>query len=505
MVNFPMVSSSNEIAALMTIPTQLILIFLILICGCSHENAKWKYQPLSESVIEVTFKNDPPYAYFLNAEGRTILPRSWFRTDPIKVQNAGKYYMNLTIDRPMKVNTNIAEEHYQIFVFPNDTTRVKLEFVEEGYQLEFVGSAANINNYLAEKSITTKSLNTQSFARRFLFSELEYGEFIRKTDSILEKEIEYLEQNKDRFSLSKKFERFEKAEIYFRGLEVKLDQGRYSGRHDRMGRFVPDYYPADDRYTQYLQSPELEIDEAVFSQSYFDYLTAFLRHQPEREGDFDMTGLERLERDMSLAGAFLEGKTYKLYKLSRFAQFISDLDEPRFVDSIASIYRIENYQPFINLRRNKRQERLIVMDTIPEFYFSDTQYNLYSLEYFKNNQLFIQFCDETVDSTGIGSLIFSKITENYIDHDDLKFIKIYMNVDTDQWLSRYSESVEEPKDFIVEGSWNRHLKELFGIEKMPFYIVMGKHNVLLLKRLEISLLIQDELDSLINEQNKALL
>jgi len=50
-----------------------------------------------------------------------------------------------------------------------------------------------------------------------------------------------------------------------------------------------------------------------------------------------------------------------------------------------------------------------------------------------------------------------------------------------------------------------HLKELFGIEKMPFYIVMGKHNVLLLKRLEISLLIQDELDSLINEQNKALL
>lgn len=114
---------------------------VILFCGCATEKARYTptYAPFSRSVIHVKFNDDPVDSLSVSAVVATIIPQDGSISNTVIAGNSGDYYLYIETDRPAKSLLMLGNVHYNVFLFPNDTTHINVNITPPEFELSFLG------------------------------------------------------------------------------------------------------------------------------------------------------------------------------------------------------------------------------------------------------------------------------------------------------------------------------------------------------------------------------
>jgi hypothetical protein len=490
-----------------------VLVFTSILGGCNSNINKWKYQPFSRSVIRLEFVNDPPSTYFISlTEGSLNRFSNLPYLTSLKVDTAGTYFLDFGIDLPGTIATQIDEEEFQIFVFPEDTSTVRIIFMEDGYKMEFGGAAGNINNYLAEKSISNQYLDIVKQCEIFYYRDIAYQDYVIKVDSLTEAEWLFLDSRKSTYDLSRQFIDYEKNRIFYHGLKSKLKKGVRIGTYDRKGRFTRTNEPKHALYHTLLQNPSLNNSKAIYTTSYYDYISTYIRHtwseDPEYWDHQKIPFTDREIHNITKVDHLLTGRSRYIYLQHILNAMAANRSfQPAFVDSLAGTWRIpihpQAYESRLNERNRKQNRPSKPGEKLQNFYMSDRNYDMHSIRQFEDKNLVIRLCNQIPDSTSIENMIFEKLADDYIATENFEFINIYMHLEANNWLGDMSVHVSE-RDFLVEKGWNEVLTRMFGVTKFPYYVIIGKGNTLIESLDHISLTDRQQLDSLLIENKSSI-
>ena len=120
---------------------ETILLPINLYIGCSSAKDKYPltYTPFSKTVVHINFRSSPVDSLSINTIAFTNIPRDVCESNNFTVIKAGNYYLSMEIDRPVKSFMNLGDKQYNVFVFPQDTTHVNVNFTSSGLELNFYG------------------------------------------------------------------------------------------------------------------------------------------------------------------------------------------------------------------------------------------------------------------------------------------------------------------------------------------------------------------------------
>ena len=506
---------SSEIYCAIRIKSFLKILSLIMCCACifpacQSNRSKWKYEPFSKAVIQLDVISDPPNTYYITADKERYTYYFFDYSNALKVDSAGVYYLDFEIDLPCEITTYIGEKDYRVFVFPNDTTVLRIDFNNNGYNLEFAGSTRNINNYLTEKAVYHKSLDIFKLCESLRHRRFDYEDFVDKVDSIVLVEWEYLNDKKAKYHLSRNYIDYEMYRVFYYGLERKLERGLVVGRYDRMGRFIKSEDPPPDLYYVFIQNPSLNNTEAIYTNNYFNYISTYIRHiafkNPDSRAYYKMPYGQRKLKELAKANEVLRGKTRQIYLEKELYSLVGGKwFDAEFIDSLAAVYHISQLQDVQQANGRNESRQLKPGERLMEIYMSDPDYDLFSIRYFQDQNLVLRLCNQQPDSSTVDNLIFEKLADDYAHNEDIEFISIYMHVEPDEWLASMTDDSDDiGNDFMVEFGWNRELTHMFGIERFPHFVIIGMGNILIRSEDHISLADQYLLDSLLLQLDESI-
>lgn len=455
------------------------LLFLILIsCSSAKEKKKWNYMPFSHTVIQLNFMNDPGVKYFVNAEGVTNIPSHGYETKALEIDKKGTHFLSMEIDRPSKVKTNLGEQAYYVFVFPEDTSVIDIEFTENGYEIAFSGLAKNINYYYLEKTIEFGHLELLEPYEllRYQASSSDHPQLIEQIDSITDQEFMFLENYKSPGKLSKLFQNYERAEIFYAGLMCKMDamdgNKRRTRNHEISASILDDF------------SRHINNDQAIFSERYFEFINEYMIRKYHMEFEKGPPRHIRLKKyisnAMGKAKNELSGKTLEIYKLDKFSRLVQYYSDPAKIDSIVQLYEISNYKKLMKIAGTLDEEgrKIITLKVgypTPDFYISNDSGDLISIRDYKDKCLVLRFHNIYDDATDNHEL--ENIVQKNRDDKQIEILNICLGCEYEQWQRNIKKHKSPGNNLIAEAGWENILSDYFNIDILPHYTLLDTGNV----------------------------
>jgi len=485
----------NSFTSCINLLPYLLLIFLIS-CTTLKDKKKWKYSPFSKAVIQVNVIDDPPIPYFFKTTSNTLIPRGRYESESTIIEQSGKYNHSVEIDCPSIVRTNFGEEVFTVLVFPDDTTCMNIDFIEGGYEITFSGDTKAINTYYLEKKLEFGVL--ESYQRYYFQITTRSGlDKIKQTiDSFTTRQLVFLDNYKPIKKLTDHFIQFEKSEIRYEGITQKI-QASNSRRFN---------LPFSDEYFNFLDLTEIDNPGAVFSSSYLWFLDKYFELKEKIEYNSNLTRSEAIQESalklIDISNRQLTGYTKDVYNLYNFCRIIPYRTDEDYIDSLAVVYQIKNYQPLLKLigatdEKGYDVEKLIQGKTISEFYASDEKYNLTSVRDYQDYILLIRFYSSQEEFFNSCNPEFSKIGNKYIENENIKLLNICLDSEIQPWLDSISNNRSNIINLIVEGSWNRKLKKTYGIAENQVFVLLNQENIYVDEFENLHGDIQERIDSLL--------
>ena len=456
---------------------QLFLLLLTVIsCNSIREKNKWKYMPFSNTVVQINLVNDPIASYYVS------LSDDMYDDHPniLELKQRGEYFLPMEIDMPGKVPFYFGEQTYNIFLFPEDTSIINIEFMEDGYKMSFSGSTKNINRYYTEKKLNFGYLDFRDTYEIQLISNTEYNKVIEKADLITAGELSFLDNYESSNKLSRQFKNYERNEILYSGLLYKIQgSDRYSTFSKRKRSFPSDYY-------DFLENVVAN-GQAIYSKIYLEFLDEYMawKYPVEQDGklNWQVQLKKSFETNMQNAENELTNQPLEIYKIHKFSQLIPYYSDTASIDSIARKYQITKYERLFRIAGTKDKdgpfsEKLMPGDTIPDHYVTDNQYNQVSIREFKNYYLILHFYTMSNDSS---TTQISKLRDGLIKYekdDRVKLLNICLGCDYDQWAKSSVITKSPGTNLSVKYGWEEYLRKWFAIKGMPHFAILDIGNVL---------------------------
>ena len=295
--------------------------------------------PFSNTVVQINLVNDPIIPYYVSVSNDMF---DIMDSNILELKQKGEYFLPMEIDMPGKVPIYFGEQTFNIFLFPDDTSIINIEFIEEGYKMSFSGSTKNINRYYTEKKLNFDYVDFRDTYEIQLISNTEYNKVIEKADLITAGELSFLDNYESSNKLSRQFKNYERNEILYSGLLYKI-QGtdRYSIFSKRKRSFPSDYY-------NFLENVNPDNEQAIYSQIYLEFLDEYMawKYPVEKDGNLDRQ--VQLKKSFSTAIQNAENELtnqpLEIYKIHKFSQLIPYYSDTASIDSIARKYQITNYE-----------------------------------------------------------------------------------------------------------------------------------------------------------------
>jgi hypothetical protein len=478
-----------------------LLALILISCSYKREKEKWNYMPFSPAAIEFNFINDPGATYFVNAEGATNIPSKGFETKTLEIVKQGKYFLDMEIDRPLKVRTNLGEQAYYVFVFPEDTTIINIEFTENGYEIAFSGLAKNINYYYLEKTIEFGHLDLLEPYEllRYLSSSSDHPQLMEQIDSITDQEFSFLENYKSPGKLSNLFQNYERAEIFYNGLMCKMDA--IDGYKRRTKNYELSSSTLDD-FLHYVNN-----DHAIFSERYFEFIDAYMVRKYHMEFEKGPPWHIRLKKyisnAMGMAKNELSGKTLEIYKLDQFSRLVQYYSDPAKIDSIIQLYKISNYKKLMKIAGTLDEEgrKIITLKVgypTPDFYISNDTGDLISIRDYEDKCLILRFHDIYDDTTDKDNHELENTVQKYRDDNQIEILNICLGCDYEEWQRNIKKHKLLGNNLIAEAMWENILSDYFNIDILPHYTLLGTGNVFYQNITDVSYA-KNDIDSLLKD------
>ncbi len=476
--------------------------FLILIIGCIAEKEKqvFQYTPFSQSVVHLIFANNPADTLSIEASAVTNIPLGYNESKTLSVDKAGEYYVDIEIDRPAKSFLKIGDNQYNIFVFPEDTTHINIATVEGGFELSFSGRGKDISKYYLDKKKSLGYTDIRYPLNKSLSSKSTYKLLKQSADSVINRELLFLEKFKSSNRLPEWFLDYEHSEIVYSGAGYKTSMPKAN----EMMKYFKDTLSND--YYDFLSHIEVDNSKAILSSHYFWFLDEyFARSLPVSENN-QLVGFSRMNKFMShklnQSKEQLSGDVKEAYHKYNFSSMIKFYADSLAIDSIAKVFEISDYKELVRIagiRSRSEMEMLNINkgDTIPEFVLSNSLDSLISIRSFQDIILYLNFW-----ATWCGPCIqnipeLNKLIAQYEKNSHVNFLNICLDCERDKWLTSIAKYKLKGVNLIAEGNWNSKLRSYFNIKGIPHYTIINKGNILFENFTDKAPMVQGKLDSLL--------
>lgn len=167
---------------------------LLFIIGCTPEKDKdaLTYTPFSKSVVHLNFPHDRADTLYISAIVITNIPKDGNKSNEVAANKAGDYYLDLEIDRPTKTFLNLGDKQYNVFLFLNDTTHIKVNTTQDEIGLSFYGKSKIMNEYYYEKKTALGYTDTRFPLNKSLSPKATYKLLKESADSVINRELSFL-------------------------------------------------------------------------------------------------------------------------------------------------------------------------------------------------------------------------------------------------------------------------------------------------------------------------
>lgn len=461
--------------------TNVITFFLIFFTACNSGNLEkyTEYQPFSKSVLAVAFDAKPADTVYLEARAVNNVPVQGSGSDIVPVGNQGTYYLTLVNDRPSTATLSLDDENYNVIIYPQDTTYLTVRTNKSS--IDFQGRGKVINEYYQDKKQKlgyTDLRNPLNKEVQFARSFLERGTI---TDSLINNELNFLQEYLSVQQMPDWFVQYEQAEIKYLGMGYKTALPKYNETFNYFEDTLP------DKYYAFIQPEDINNPSAIGSSKYWWFLDDyFIRNLPLSEFS-SLAGYKKINKIHSHilkhSRTALTGKVKDIYHQYLLSSLIKRLSDTSMVDSLARVYEVQDYEQFYsiagsNIKRDNSVAKLVQGDTLPSFYVVDLSEELISIRDYQDKIVYINFW-----ATWCGPCIknipaLNQMIDTYQNNDQIAFLNVCLESEKEKWLTSIDRYSLKGVNLFAEGNWSKKLRTTFGIRGIPTYALVDKGNIL---------------------------
>jgi thiol-disulfide isomerase/thioredoxin len=457
------------------------LLILLLLLGCDQgKNAdRIRYSPFSNSVIKINYLTNTSDTLYVVARASTNIPRDGSESNDLVLIEAGTYFLNIEIDRPVSSQLAINNDRYNTLIEPNDTTQIELKKGDD-LKLTFTGKNKDVNEYYLKKKESLGYTDIRSPFNRKLTSKSTYRSVKQSTDSIANVEFAFLQNYKKTNTLPSWFIDYEFAEITYSGAGWKT----FIPGYIRMVGTFSDSLPQD--YFSYLEKTQVNNQSAIFSSKYLWFLDEYFRRTFPEEY-YKLSGFARSQQihsySLAQSKSELSGQAKEVYHKYQFSRMLKYYKDSTEIDSLAKEYEISDYALLTKISGTKSRGGIEYLnlysgDTIPDFYVTNELDSVVSIRAFKDKVVYINFW-----ATWCGPCIqnipaLNNMIADFEKDDKIVFLNICLDSEKEKWPSTISRYKLKGINLLAEGNWNSKLRSYFNIKGIPHYAILRENNIL---------------------------
>ncbi|HZB13045.1 MAG TPA: TlpA disulfide reductase family protein [Chryseolinea sp.] len=479
------------------------LIILFTACTSKEDKGAITYRPFSKSAIHIIFTSDLSDSLSISALAFTNIPYGVSESNSLTISKAGDFYLNIRIDRPVKSMLTVGDQRFDVLLFPQDTTHIKIDFTTDKAELAFYGKTKAINEYYYEKKRMLGYTDIRFPLNKSLSPKTTYNSLKQATDSVINIEIDFLESYTSSDRLPEWFLNYERSEMTYTGAGYKTAMPLAN----EVMKYFDDAVPED--YYNYLSNVQINNVTAILSSQYFQFLDAyFLKSLPASELHA-FTGNSRTRKIRShilnQSKDQLSGLVKEVYHKFSFSSLIKFYSDSISIDSLAKEFQLVDYEELKTLSGSKSRNEMPALnlsrgDTIPEFFLSDGFNNLVSIKAFQGNILYVNFwatwCGPCINNMPA----LNDMIAQYSSHKEIQFVNICLDSEKVKWLATIEKYKLRGINLIAEGNWNSKLRSYFNIEGIPHYVIIGRGNILYENATEKAPEVQEEIEALLTRK-----
>jgi|GEM_PF-2242650 len=247
-----------------------------------RRSSPMSFQPNSSTLVKVNIPHSSDehgiYASFndiLSGKRRIV------EADPMKAHS--QYAIQFDLNSPASSLIYIDDEVLEVFLIPEDTLVINIDFNPETYRMDhvtFKGVTADMCQYFFEKSAELGQVNIRS--SRNVVDCSDPVVYAKLLDSLALKELSFLKAYQQSHSLPEWFSNYEQSEIVYQKAYLKLSH--------------PLNRSTDESY---FDKVKLNNERAIFSYYYYHYLRMYIS-QLSDEVDLACLKPEESQRVMAI-------------------------------------------------------------------------------------------------------------------------------------------------------------------------------------------------------------
>ena len=473
-------------------------------CESQQTEPNARYKPFSNTVVKLKVSNNPADTLFADVSTLTNIPRDASSSRIAEMARAGVYYLDLQVDRPAISQLTINDSLYNIILLPDDTTEVSILVQAKGFEIQFLNSFKEINEYLLAKQRKMGYHDLRTPFNNLISKQSTYVQIASSVDSITKKEIDFLASHSP--ILPPWFIEYEQAEIYYSGIGFKQHMPIYNEVFDVFSDTVP------ENYYDFLSLVKVDNESAIFSSRYFWFLDDLFARDLRREEFDHLSGYSRSAKFVShrqpKAVQALSGYVRRLYSEYQFGNLAPLIADSMELDSCAKRLDIGDPGKFKHIygsraKRNTEFRKLLPGDQVTEFFLTDTRDSLVSIRDFSDKVVYINFW-----ATWCGPCLknipeLNKMIKEFSGNDDVVFVNICLFSVKDKWEKTIRKTQLQGINLFPEGAWGEKLSAEFAVRSVPTYVILNKENKLFENHTDKAPLVKEKIRKLLKEFNTA--
>jgi len=356
----------------------------------------------------------------------------------------------------------------ELFLRSGDEVYMTLDAADFDKTMHYDGRGSITANFAA-KHVLDRGMSQQFGGDLMPLMTNEPEEFIKATNDLLQKELDYLENNIQGLP-----ETFIKQWVANLSYTVYYDWLIYPSYHQMVTKGDMAKIPAAS-YVVPANVP-MRFDDSLLSLSAYRNVVGSIF--ANRAGMLDSVGAEKYRADDSatiLAKQLLPKKSrefyfaYKLYSGMKYATVSkADSDYHTFV----KMYPRSGYMPVID-KAIKLKRRLGAGQSMLDFSFTTIEGKKMKLSDFKGKVVYMDFWASWCGPC-IRELPFAKKVEEHFKDRDVIFLNISIDEDAAAWKDAIEKRQIEGIHTREDGGWKAPVAQLYGVQGVPSYFLIDR-------------------------------
>lgn len=386
-----------------------------------------------------------------------------------QLNSDGEFSMTFSLNKPIYADFMHGDEWGKLFINVNDSLILEVDASKFDETLKFAGSSADINNYLAQKTLKfPKGTESKIHA-------LPEKEFLLFIDSLQNAQLknfnDYFSEVQNKSSSTKSFMELEEEDIIYHFFETKMVYpGSYSYFYKLKEPII-----LSNSYYNFLKQVSFDNQNALNSISYVQFIESYINYEVSKIYKKDTT-LNIIELKDQFIDTHFTGEiksfSYAKWAYRLLIQSSDYVNGKRIVEKYKNSSENKKYAQLLD-QALEDAARLAIGNPAPNFTYPDTKGKLVSLTDFLGKVVYLDIWSSWCGPC-IREIPFAKELEEQLKEEDIIFLYLSIDENEDAWKKMVTEKELKGVHLISKGTFNSNVSKLYNVFGIPKYLIIDK-------------------------------